>query len=127
MLVEVSKNVLLSYGYMHAYYTQGNGGNSDDVYVYFDVNMNETVERPESLWVELTLDRCIEVQPIFASNGGRATMLLDVEGNVLVALATEGSETMVIDYYAEAGNITANGDVILYTPGGYGIILVNTK
>lgn len=122
--VDVSKNVLFSHGYLRAHYYTSN---YDKINVYFDVNMNETVERPESLWVELTLDHCIEVQPIFASNGGRATMLLDVEDNILVALATEGSETMVIDYYAEAGNITADGDVILYTPGGYGIILVNTK
>ena len=123
-MVVVTKNVLFSHGYIRAYcYTNDYDRNN----VYIDVNINEMVERPESLWVELTLDRCIEVQPIFASNGGRATMLLDVEDNILVALATEGSETMVIDYYAEAGSITADGDVILYTPGGYGIILVNTK
>lgn len=127
-MIGVSKNTLLTYGFMYAYYTFGNGGSSDDVYVYLDVNMNETVSRPESLWQELILDHgIIEIQPIFASGDGRAAMVLDVEGNISVALASTDSDTTVIDYYAEAGFAFADGDIILYTPGGYGLIMVNTK
>ncbi len=126
-MVSVSKNDLLNRGYMYAYYTHGNGASSDDTYVYFDINMNETVSRPEPIWQKLTFDRSLEVQPIFASGNGRAALILDTEGDISVALASAGSDTTVIDYYAEEGFAFCNGDIVLYTPGGYGLILVNTK
>ena len=123
--VIVSENALLTRGYMYAYYTHSD---SDSAYSYFDVSMNETDVRPESLWQELTFDgNTIEIQPILSSVRGRAAMILDAYGNISLALACEDSDTTVIDYYAEAGFITSDGDVILYTPSGYGLILICTK
>ena len=125
--LEIYKNCLFSNGYIYAYYYYGNGF-TDSKYAYIDHNLNETATRPESVWCELDIGYdSIEIQPIFASGNGRAAMILDVDGNISVALAGEGTDTTVIDYYAESGFATAEGDVILYTPGGYGIIMVETK
>lgn len=123
---KIEKNLLFDNGYFYVYHH--NETNSlGSKYSYIDINLNKTDVRPDRLWCDLDIgDHSIEVLPIFASNNGRAAMILDRDGNISVALASVNSATKVIDYYAEHGFVTADGDIILYTLGGYGIILVNT-
>lgn len=39
--------------------------------------------------------------------------------------AKANSSPVVLDYYAEEAIVTENGDFLIYTPGGYGLLLVN--
>ena len=123
---KIEKNLLFAYGYMYVHHNYGTNSSGSE-YSYIDLNSNQTAIRPDSFWCDFDIGDCfIEVQPIFASSNGKAAMILDADGNVSIAFASADSDaTVTVDYYAEKGFITNDGDVILYTPGGYGIIIVD--
>jgi hypothetical protein len=50
-------------------------------------------------------------------------MVSDAELNISLAVSLDGN-TVLYDYYAENAIVTADGGVLLYTPDGYGVVLI---
>ena len=125
-LTSVKSNKYMTDGYLYVSYRDYLSG--DYSYAYYDFEMKKCETRPDSVWTDIPLDNdTLEIGQLITSTKGRAATVLHLDGEIGIAICgANGYTATFIDYYAESGWFTRDGDAILYTPGGYGIILVNT-
>lgn len=115
--------------YVHCEYADLNTFDQGYVYdiyddVYYDIDLNPRPSRPDFTNATLTLETgvCVIANVGYTSTSAVA-MVSDSELNVSLAVSL-GDGTVLYDYYAEEALATADGSVLVYTPDGYGVILI---
>lgn len=64
-------------------------------------------------------------ETIYEGVDGAAVLFAESGQKILLALQKRGSDKpLILDYYAEAAIVTKEGNMIVYTPGSYGLLLV---
>ncbi len=93
----------------------------------YDLNGEIIFSVPESsLPVKATAfkDR-IAIETLYEASDGNLTIFADRNYNILSIFTCAAQNTVEINLYAEKAIVTKDGDLLLYTPGGYGLILVD--
>lgn len=126
-LFDTEAGRLLSY--VHCEYADLNTFDQGYVYdiyddVYYDIGLNSRPSRPDFTNATLTLDADVRVIYNVGYTGATAVAMVS-DGALNVSLAVSlGDGTVLYDYYAEEAFATADGGVLVYTPDGYGVVLI---
>ena len=115
----ISNDLFYKYGYFYGKKYTDSGTSP----TYCDYKLKLTDDRPEKHWAEFCLDSAIEVKNIMTGYSGRVIMAKNTDGELSLVI-TDGENTISLDYYAERGFVLNDGRILLYTPGGYGILSV---
>ena len=102
-------------------YVTDNGGGM------YDLNGQEIQSPPPaSTAIKIPLpEGSMVLETILSSANGSVEICANINGKVSMLLRTSKSaETVTVDYYAESAIVTKSGDVLLFTEGGCGLILV---
>ena len=101
-------------------YVTDNGGGM------YDLNGQEIQSPPASTAIKIPLpEGSMVLETILSSANGSVEICANINGKVSMLLRTSKSaETVTVDYYAESAIVTKSGDVLLFTEGGCGLILV---
>lgn len=101
-------------------YVTDNGGGM------YDLNGQEIQSPPASTAIKIPLpEGSMVLETILSSANGSVEICANINGKVSMLLRTSKSaETVTVDYYAESAIVTKSGDVLLFTEGGCGLILL---
>ncbi len=94
----------------------------------YDFDGNETNEKPLApQYAEVTLSNDYFISEKLFSTEEVSALFVAKDGyDILMALGgTNSAEPIIIDWYAEKALYIGDGKVLLYTPEGYGLLLVN--
>lgn len=70
--------------------------------------------------------RMVEQLSILLGRQGSAKLVVSPEYKTLVAMKNASSDSVrYVECYAESAIVTRDGDFLLYTPGGYGLLLID--
>lgn len=126
-LFDTEAGELISYVHCeHADITTFDQGYIYDRYddVYYDIGLNPVPSRPYFTNATFTLGSgCGVISHIGYTATSAVAMVSDAELNISLAVSLDGN-TVLYDYYAEDAIVTADGGVLLYTPDGYGVVLI---
>lgn len=92
----------------------------------FDLNGNRINQAPTVASVTIPLpEQSVKLETVISSSDISVCICADKEEALSMLLRTsESTQTTVLDYYASGAIVTKSGDVLLFTEGGYGLILV---
>ena len=99
-----------------------------DLGVIYDFDGNISTEKPlNTPLVDAIIPDGLPVAgKLYEHIDGAMTLFAESGQKVLLALQNAASvESIILDYYAEKAIVTKEGDMIIYTPDGYGLLLVN--
>ncbi len=126
-LFDTEAGELISYVHCeHADLNTFDQGYVYDIYddVYYDIGLNPRPSRPDFTNATLTLETgvCV-IANVGYTKATAVAMVSDSELNISLAVSL-GDGTVLYDYYAEEALATADGGVLVYTPDGYGVVLI---
>ena len=92
----------------------------------YDLNGNRIYIAPTFDALDVTVPNGSTVlETVLSSSQGSIVVQIDYRRNVSMLLRSfKSTQTKPLDYYASGAIVTKSGDVLLFTEGGYGLILV---
>ena len=105
---------------LHEAYVTDNGGGM------YDLNGNRIYTAPTFDAPHVTVPNGSTVlETVLSSSQGSIVVQIDYSRNVSMLLRSfKSTQTKTLDYYASNAIVTKSGDVLLFTEGGCGLILV---
>lgn len=100
---------------------------------YYDTENGVLLDSPGSAYPGsfVTVDteyRTVEQLSILLGRQGSAKLVVSSDYKTMVAIKNASSDTVrYVECYAESAIVTSNGNFLLYTPGGYGLLLIDTN